>query len=97
MLHELLLAFLGHTGDIFQIVPPSQSADKNGGIQQHPGTIQLAPDIPLAEEAEKYRLNQLAAIGYDYLQLELFVDREQDMVFSSLGSEGEQLAKHLSV
>jgi len=45
----------------------------------------VAPELPLAQEAEKHRLNDLAAIGYDYRELEIFVHEEEDMAFMGLG------------
>jgi hypothetical protein len=60
MLHEVLFALLGHTGDI---------------IICKDGRFAVAEDIPFAHVAEKALLNNIVNLGYYYQQLEAFTDR----------------------
>eukprot|EP00959_Pyramimonas_sp_CCMP1952_P349756 7328381-Pyramimonas_sp.AAC.1 len=62
MLHELLLALLGHPGDIFVLCISTQPADPDhtpGSNLPPRGCIQLAPDLPIAEVSERHRLNEI--------------------------------------
>jgi hypothetical protein len=58
MLHELLLALLGHPGDIFVLHTPAQPTDSDENLPPR-GSIQLAPDLPIAEVSETHRLNEI--------------------------------------
>lgn len=63
MLHELLLALLGHPGDIFVLVRDRACPEK--------GTIMVAPELPLAQEAEKHRLNDLVGFAFELASFSL--------------------------
>lgn len=60
MFHEVLLALLGHSGEV---------------IVCKAGRFIVAEDIPLAHEAERTLLNSIVNVGFYYQQLEQFTDR----------------------
>ncbi|CAG8708636.1 6578_t:CDS:2, partial [Dentiscutata heterogama] len=65
MLHELLLALSGLSGDLF--VPfPSQPETAT--------TFKIPPDFPFLHEAEKTSLERLAALGFYYRRIVLFLE-----------------------
>eukprot|EP00250_Pteridium_aquilinum_P022274 c25338_g1_i2 orf=77-2320(+) len=73
MLHELLLALVGCTGDVFvdvreQVLRPH--SDEDGA--QHDCPFRLAPDLTFIEPSEKEILEHLLRLGYYYSELDKF-------------------------
>ncbi len=70
MLHELLLALLGKTGNI---------------VIESEETFMVNPRIDFITEPEKQILNKLCVLGYYYVRIQKFLD-ENHKLFSDLGS-----------
>lgn len=84
MFHEVLLALLGHSGEV---------------IVCKGGRFVVAEDIPFAHEAERTLLNSIINVGYYYQQLEQFTDRrfnavESDTAHSKPDGTGTQDAHY---
>src|SRR6266480_6781524 len=65
MLHELLLALSGLSGDLCVPYPPEPEIAT---------TFKIPPDFPFLHEAEKSSLERLAALGFYYRKLTNFLD-----------------------
>eukprot|EP00899_Mesostigma_viride_P015699 jgi/Mesvir1/2412/Mv22150-RA.1 len=86
MIHELLLALLGHTGDVF-IDIDERSATISGGKGpnaqlrrvRNPQDVKfmIAPDLTFIHESERSVLNRLVRAGYYYRELEHFMTTER--------------------
>ena len=70
MLHELLLALLGKTGNI--VIEDDQA-------------FKINPDITFISDPEKEILNKICILGYYYLRIEKFLD-ENHKIFSDIGN-----------
>ncbi|CAG8783199.1 17294_t:CDS:2, partial [Cetraspora pellucida] len=68
MLHELLLALSGLSGDLFVPFPPQPETAT---------TFKIPLDFPFLHEAEKTSLERLAALGFYYRYIVLFLDRQR--------------------
>ncbi|RIA87379.1 gamma-tubulin complex component protein [Glomus cerebriforme] len=68
MLHELLLALSGLSGDLFVSYPPEPEVAT---------TFKIPPDFPFLHEAEKSSLERLAALGFYYRKLTNFLDKQR--------------------
>lgn len=69
MLHELLLALLGKTGNI---------------VVEDEDTFKINPKIDFIAEPEKKILNKLCVLGFYYQRIQNFLD-ENHKLFSDLG------------
>ncbi|GAQ91736.1 Gamma-tubulin ring complex protein [Klebsormidium nitens] len=94
MLHELLLALVGCTGDVFVDThseahklgrPNSSILDEATLAEPASCPIKLAPDIDFVSESERSVLNRLVWLGYLYRELELFSSHEQGIGTDALG------------
>jgi hypothetical protein len=76
LLQELLMALLGYTGDVFVDATDGDAAQP---ALQHPAvcTVRLAPDLDWVEPRDRALLDRLAALGFHFKQLRLFVERER--------------------
>ncbi|CAG8637975.1 11639_t:CDS:2, partial [Gigaspora rosea] len=68
MLHELLLALSGLSGELFVPFPPQPETAT---------TFKIPPDFPFLHEAEKTSLERLATLGFYYRRIVLFLDRQR--------------------
>ncbi len=69
MLHELLLALVGRTGNI---------------IIERDGTFIIDPKIDFISDPEKDILNKICTLGFYYMRIQKFLD-ENHKVFSDIG------------
>ena len=70
MLHELLLALIGKTGQI---------------VIQMDGCFKIDPQIDFISEAEKDILNKICALGYYYSKIDKFLE-DNPKIFSDIGN-----------
>src|ERR1044071_5212564 len=68
MLHELLLALSGLSGDLFVPYPPEPETAT---------TFKIPPEFPFLHEAERSSLERLAALGFYYRKLTKFLDKQR--------------------
>src|ERR1051325_3974240 len=68
MLHELLLALSGLSGDLFVPYPPEPEIAS---------TFKIPPDFPFLHEAEKSSLERLATLGFYYRKLTNFLNKQR--------------------
>jgi hypothetical protein len=61
MLHEVLLALLGHTGSIFMQVV--QTLEDINNLEEKPCQFQVNPNLPFLSQAEIDQLNKLVGLG----------------------------------
>jgi len=80
LLQELLMALLGYTGDVF-VDAADAAADSGAPPQQlqHPSvcTVRLACDLAWVEPRDRQLLDRLAALGFHFKQLRLFVEQDR--------------------
>ncbi|CAJ0751952.1 751_t:CDS:2 [Entrophospora sp. SA101] len=69
MLHELLLALSGYSGDLFVQYP--------SGSEQ-PETFKIPPDFPFLHDAERSSLERLAELGFYYHKILDFLDQQRN-------------------
>ncbi|XP_043721319.1 gamma-tubulin complex component 4 isoform X2 [Telopea speciosissima] len=83
MLHELLLALLGYTGDL--IVDQRERQRSLGGQLPSDGpiseecTFKLAPDISFLEPSERDAIEKLISLGFYYKELDRFATKCRDL------------------
>ncbi|GLT47188.1 hypothetical protein SLA2020_209010 [Shorea laevis] len=83
MLHELLLALLGYTGDL---IIDERDHQKSLGIQFSPDspisdecTFKLAPDISFIDPSERDLIQRLVALGFYYRELDRFATKSRNL------------------
>lgn len=83
MLHELLLALLGYTGDL---IIDERENQKSLGIQSSPEapssdecTFKLAPDISFLQPSERDVIERIIALGFYYRELDRFATKSQNL------------------
>ncbi|XP_015891957.2 gamma-tubulin complex component 4 [Ziziphus jujuba] len=83
MLHELLLALLGYTGDL---IIDEREHQKSLGIGLAPGapisdepTFKLAPDISFLQPSEKDLIERIVTLGFYYRELERFATKSRNL------------------
>ncbi|GLU03740.1 hypothetical protein SLE2022_209240 [Rubroshorea leprosula] len=83
MLHELLLALLGYTGDL---IIDERDHHKSLGIQFSPDssisdecTFKLAPDISFIDPSERDLIQRLVALGFYYRELDRFATKSRNL------------------
>src|SRR5437763_6464537 len=69
MLHELLLALSGLSGDLFVPYPPEPEIAT---------TFKIPPDFPFLHEAERSSLERLAKLGFYYHKILEFLDQQRN-------------------
>ncbi|BBN17581.1 gamma-tubulin complex component 4 [Marchantia polymorpha subsp. ruderalis] len=88
MLHELLLALVGCTGDVFMDVREQAQALGLNGDQDDKAdvedvgdecTFRLAPDISFLQQSERELLDRLLRLGFYYRELDRFVMRSRNL------------------
>ncbi|VVB05581.1 unnamed protein product [Arabis nemorensis] len=83
MLHELLLALLGFTGDL---IVDEREQRKNLGLVFHSDsplsdecTFKLAPDISFIEPSERDLIERLIKLGFYYRELDRFAKKSRNL------------------
>ncbi|KAF6135742.1 hypothetical protein GIB67_028598 [Kingdonia uniflora] len=84
MLHELLLALIGYTGDLII----DQREHHNSLDNPLPGdcTFKLAPDLSFIEIPERDAIERLISLGYYYKELDNFATRSRDLSWTRSSS-----------
>ncbi|XP_059625659.1 gamma-tubulin complex component 4 homolog [Cornus florida] len=92
MLHELLLALLGYTGDL--IIDEREHQRSLGGIQLSPDapisderTFKLAPDISFIEPSERDVIERIITLGFYYRELDRFATKSRNLSWIRSGNE----------
>ncbi|KAF3436460.1 hypothetical protein FNV43_RR23552 [Rhamnella rubrinervis] len=83
MLHELLLALLGYTGDLIIDVREQHNSLGTGlppgaPISDDP-TFKLAPDISFLQPSEKDLIERIVTLGFYYRELDRFATRSRNL------------------
>ncbi|XP_021805208.1 gamma-tubulin complex component 4 homolog isoform X1 [Prunus avium] len=79
MLHELLLALLGYTGDlIIDEREHSKSLGVDAPISDEP-TFKLAPDISFIQPSERDLIEKITTLGFYYRELDRFSVRSRNL------------------
>ncbi|OVA12707.1 Spc97/Spc98 [Macleaya cordata] len=83
MLHELLLALVGYTGDL---IIDEREHQKSLGISLSPdspisdeSTFKLAPDLSFIEPSERDVIERLISLGFYYRELDRFATKSRDL------------------
>ncbi|KAA8543087.1 hypothetical protein F0562_021418 [Nyssa sinensis] len=83
MLHELLLALLGYTGDL---IIDEREHQKSLGIQLSPDapiseecTFKLAPDLSFIEPSERDVIERIITLGFYYRELDRFATKSRNL------------------
>ncbi|KAK8499488.1 hypothetical protein V6N12_011573 [Hibiscus sabdariffa] len=83
MLHELLLALVGYTGDL---IIDEREHQKSLGIHLHPDAaisghrcFKLAPDISFIDPSERDLIERLIALGFYYRELDRFATKSRNL------------------
>uniref|UniRef100_A0A7N0TTA7 Gamma-tubulin complex component n=1 Tax=Kalanchoe fedtschenkoi TaxID=63787 RepID=A0A7N0TTA7_KALFE len=83
MLHEVLLALLGYTGDLIvderehqQSICVNLSPDAPVGVDC---TFKLAPDISFIQPSDRDVIERLVALGFYYRELDRFATKSRDL------------------
>ncbi|KAF8392581.1 hypothetical protein HHK36_022926 [Tetracentron sinense] len=91
MLHELLLALLGYTGDL---IIDEREQQKSLGVRLSPDapiseerTFKLAPDLSFIETSEKDVIERLISLGFYYRELDRFATKSRDLSWIRSTSE----------
>lgn len=85
MLHELLLALLGYTGDL--IIDVREQQEQSGAqiplspdapISQEP-TFKLAPDVSFVQPSERDVIERIITLGFYYRELDRFAAKSRNL------------------
>ncbi|GAV66959.1 Spc97_Spc98 domain-containing protein [Cephalotus follicularis] len=83
MLHELLLALLGYTGDL---IIDEREDQKSFGIRlspdapiSHHSTFKLAPDISFIQPTERDLIDRIITLGFYYRELDRFATKSRNL------------------
>ncbi|RVX20435.1 Gamma-tubulin complex component 4 [Vitis vinifera] len=83
MLHELLLALLGYTGDL---IIDEREQHKSLGINLSPDapvsedrTFKLAPDLSFIHPSERDLIEKVITLGFYYRELDRFATKSRDL------------------
>ncbi|KAL4308752.1 hypothetical protein GQ457_01G053870 [Hibiscus cannabinus] len=83
MLHELLLALVGYTGDL---IIDEREHQKSLGIHLYPDAaisghrcFKLAPDISFIDPSERDLIERLIALGFYYRELDRFATKSRNL------------------
>jgi hypothetical protein len=81
MLHELLLALSGISGELFVPYPPAP---------EEPATFRIPANFPYLHEAERCALERLADLGFHYRSIVTFLDQQRGRItfFQASGVSG---------
>ncbi|GJN36006.1 hypothetical protein PR202_gb24829 [Eleusine coracana subsp. coracana] len=91
MLHELLLALLGFTGDFVldasparrRTAPTDAAAGAGGGAEDGNGVVgpdfRLAPDLTFLQPSERSAIERLISLGFYYRELNRFATESRDL------------------
>uniref|UniRef100_A0A0E0H9S6 Gamma-tubulin complex component n=1 Tax=Oryza nivara TaxID=4536 RepID=A0A0E0H9S6_ORYNI len=88
MLHELLLALLGFTGDFVLDAASSPSATRRrrpvppeaaAGGDVGPASFRLAPDLTFLQPSERSAIERLISLGFYYRELNRFATESRDL------------------
>ncbi|XP_073287259.1 gamma-tubulin complex component 4 homolog, partial [Primulina huaijiensis] len=83
MLHELLLALVGYTGDLIidgreYNEPPRVSLSPEAPLAEEP-TFKLAPDISFIQPSDKEVIERIITLGFYYRELERFAAKSRNL------------------
>lgn len=83
MLHELLLALLGYTGDLIIDVREEDSGahiplSPDAPISQEP-TFKLAPDVSFVQPSERDVIERIITLGFYYRELDRFAAKSRNL------------------
>ncbi|MCD7454223.1 Gamma-tubulin complex component 4 [Datura stramonium] len=93
MLHELLLALLGYTGDL--IIDVREEEEESGThiplspdapISQEP-TFKLAPDVSFVQSSERDVIERIITLGFYYRELDRFAAKSRNLSWIRSPSE----------
>ncbi|XP_057461589.1 gamma-tubulin complex component 4 [Actinidia eriantha] len=91
MLHELLLALLGYTGDL---IIDEREQHESLGITLSPDapisevcTFKLAPDISFIEPSERDVIERIITLGFFYRELDRFANKSRNLSWIRSASE----------
>ncbi|XP_060178637.1 gamma-tubulin complex component 4 [Lycium barbarum] len=102
MLHELLLALLGYTGDLIIDIREQQEEEECGAhiplspdapISQQP-TFKLAPDVSFIQPSERDVIERIITLGFYYRELDRFAAKCRNL--SWIRSSNESPASRTS-
>ncbi|KAG6513454.1 hypothetical protein ZIOFF_023784 [Zingiber officinale] len=83
MLHELLLALLGFTGDF--VIDEREQAETLGLDSHHQfpeePTFKLAPDLSFLHPSERSLIERLVSLGFYYKELDQFATKSRNLSF----------------
>ena len=82
MLREVLLALLGHSGDVITCSPP-------------PHTLSVLPSLPFLHPSEVSAINSLLVLGTSYLRVSLWASTPQTSLFGSSLASGMEDYLHV--
>ncbi|GAB2281613.1 Gamma-tubulin complex component 4 [Dionaea muscipula] len=84
MLHEILLALLGYTGDL--IVDEREQQSSLGIASLHPDaavssycTFKLAPDLSSIQPSDRVVIEKIVALGFYYRELDRFATKSRNL------------------
>ncbi|KAH7838364.1 hypothetical protein Vadar_025494 [Vaccinium darrowii] len=91
MLHELLLALLGYTGDL---IIDQREEQESIGVFLSPGapiseecTFKLAPDISFIQPSERDVIERLITLGFYYRELDRFATKSRNLSWIRTANE----------
>uniref|UniRef100_A0A5B7C4N5 Gamma-tubulin complex component n=1 Tax=Davidia involucrata TaxID=16924 RepID=A0A5B7C4N5_DAVIN len=91
MLHELLLALLGYTGDL---IIDEREHQNSLGIQLSPDariseecTFRLAPNLSFIEPSERDVIERIITLGFYYRELDRFTTKSRDLSWITSANE----------
>ncbi|XP_021906800.1 gamma-tubulin complex component 4 [Carica papaya] len=77
MLHELLLALLGYTGDLIIDEREHRKALGINSFSDQPA-FKLAPDISFVQRSDRYRIVGIITLGFYYRELDRFATKSRN-------------------
>ncbi|KAM7521465.1 hypothetical protein LguiA_011367 [Lonicera macranthoides] len=93
MLHELLLALLGYTGDL---IVDERDHQNSLGIRLSPDapitdgpTFKLAPDLSFVQPSERDVIERIVTLGFYYRELDRFATKSRNLSWIRSSSESE--------